>query len=125
MNERYQGLVRLVQEQAGENFRSAFRYDEDDWTALYVREDLATPDLQQAVPALARRARDAEPLIRERDYQGLGPQQASISLHAKAVLIHFREGEDAGVIVTLDKDVARNLADFVARCEGILEPSAD
>jgi hypothetical protein len=125
VNERYQGLVRLVEEQAGENFRSAFRYDEDDWAALYVREDIATPDLQQVVPRLAQRARGDEPLVREQDYEGLGPQRASISLHAKAVLVHFREAEDAGVVVTLDKDVARNLADFVARCEGILEASAD
>lgn len=125
MNEQYQRLVRLVKEQASGNFRSAFHYDQDDWTALYVREDLATPDLQQVVPALAQRAREAEPLVRERDYQGLGPQRASISLHSEAVLVHFREGEDAGVVVTLDTDVARNLADFVARCEAILEASAD
>jgi len=125
VNDRYQGFVRLVEEQAGENFRSAFRYDEDDWSALYVRDDLATADLQQVVPGLARRAREAEPLVREQDYEGLGPQRASISLHSEAVLIHFREGEAGGVIVTLDKDVARNLADFVARCEDILEASAD
>jgi hypothetical protein len=125
VNDRYQGLVRLVEKQAGENFRSAIRYDEDGWTALYIRKDLATADLQRVVPGLTQRARDAEPLIREQDYDGLGAQRASISLHAKAVLIHYREGEDAGVVVTLDKDVARNLADFVARCEGILEASAD
>ena len=125
MNDRYQGLVRLVEEQAGENFRSAFRYDEDDWAALFVRSDLATADLQQVIPGLAQRAREDEPLVREQDYEGLGPQRASISLHSEAVLIHFREGESTGVVVTLDKDVARNLADFVARCEDILEAAAD
>ncbi|WP_435115854.1 hypothetical protein [Halolamina sp. C58] len=125
MNERYQRLVRLVEEEASDNFRSAFHYDEDGWSALYVREDLATPDLQRVVPALAQRAREEEPLVREQDYEGLGPQRASISLHAEAVLIHFREGESAGVAVTLDKDVARNLADFVARCEGILAATDD
>lgn len=92
MNERHQRLVRLVDEQVGENFRSAFHYDEDDWTALYVRKDLVTPDLQNIVPALVQRAREYKPLVRERDYTGLGTQRASVSIHSEAVLVHLREG---------------------------------
>lgn len=121
MNERYQRLVRLVDEQAGENFRSAFHYDEDSWDALYVREDLVTSDLQDIVPALAQRAREHEPLVREQDYEGLGTQRASISLYSEAVLVHLREDGHSGIVVTLDKDVARNISDFVARCESVLQ----
>ncbi|NHX36513.1 MULTISPECIES: DUF7522 family protein [Halolamina] len=121
MNEHYQQLVQLVKEQAGRNLRSAFCYDADDWTALYVRTDLATDDLQSAVPSLAERARSQEPLVRNRDYPGLGEQRASVFLHENAVLVQFDEPEtESGIVLTLDSDVARNLSQFVAECETVL-----
>lgn len=51
MHDRYARLVRLISDYVDRNFRAAFQYDERDWTALYVRPDLATEDLQAAVPA--------------------------------------------------------------------------
>ncbi|GAB7093709.1 hypothetical protein JCM30237_08610 [Halolamina litorea] len=120
MHDRYARLVRLISDYVDRNFRAAFQYDERDWTALYVRPDLATEDLQAAVPALADRARSHEPLVREPDYPELGTQRASISLHAEAVLVHFNEGPQSGVVATLETDVARNLSQFVARCESVL-----
>lgn len=120
MGNRYKRLVGLIKEEAEGNFRSAFRYDETDWQALYVRSELATEDLQSVVPTLAERARSKEPMVREEDYPRLGSQRASISLHDEAVLVHVRDGPDSGVVVTLDTDVARNLSEFVARCENVL-----
>lgn len=120
MGDQYQQLVRLIEDQAGENFRAAFQYDVRDWTALYVRPDLATSDLESIVPSLVERAREHEPLVREQDYAGLGAQRASISLHDEAVLVQFYEGNRSGVVVTLDTDVARNLSEFVKQCETVL-----
>ena len=121
MTDRHRRLVELIREQVGEHFRSAFRYDADSWDALYVRSDLATADLESAVPGLADRARADEPLIREADYPALGSQRASISLHDEAVLIHFYEGASAGVVLTLDTVVAPSLSEFVASCERVLD----
>ena len=121
MNDRHQRLLQLIREQAGDNFRSAFRYNDEGWEALYVRSDLATSDLESIVPALARRVREREPLVREEDYARLGPQRASIELHADAALLHIREGERSGAVITLENDVARNLADFVSQCERVLQ----
>lgn len=120
MSDRHQQLVRLIRDQTGDSFRAAFAYDEEDWTALYVRSDLATADLQSVVPALADRARTRKPLVREADYAELGTHRASISLHDNAVLIQFHGEGASGVVVTLDTDVAQNLAEFVARCESVL-----
>jgi len=121
MSDRHRRLVELVRKQAGEHFRSAFRYDADSWDALYVRPDLATAGLEAIVPSLADRARAEEPLIRQSDYPGLGAQRASVSLHEEAVLIHFYEGSSSGVVLTLDTAVAPNLSEFVARCERVLD----
>lgn len=121
MSGQYQRLVELIETRAGENFRAAFQYDDEDWTALYLRSDLATDELRAVVPALADRARAHEPLIRERDYPEMGAHHASISLHDEAVLIQFHEGDRSGLVVTLDTAVARNLSEFVERCESILD----
>ena len=121
MHEQHQRLVRLINDQAGENFRGAFRYDENDWSVLYVRDDLATPDLQTVVPPLIQRAREHEPIVREADYDGLGVHRASVSVHAEAVLVHIREGTQSGTVVTLDTEVARNISEFVTQCEAILQ----
>jgi hypothetical protein len=120
MRDRHQQLVRLIRDETGESFRAAFAYDADDWTALYVRSDLATADLESVVPSLADRARSRGPLVREAEYDQLGTHRASISLHDDAVLVQFHGGGQSGVVVTLDTDVARNLAEFVARCESVL-----
>lgn len=121
MSGRHKQLVRLIRDETGESFRAAFAYDEENWTALYVRSDLATADLGSVVPSLAERARTREPLVREEDYGALGTHRASISLHDDAVLIQFHGEEGAsGVVVTLDTDVAQNLAEFVTRCESVL-----
>lgn len=120
MSSRHGRLVRLIEEQAEEHFRAAFRYDETDWQALYVRPELATGDLESVVPTLADRVRGEEPIVREEDYPMLGAQRASISLHDEAVLVHIREGPESGVVLTLDTEVAPDLSAFVARCERVL-----
>lgn len=122
MNASTQQLVRLVKAQAGESFRSAFCYDSDDWTALYVRSDIATDQLKAVVPTLAERARRHEPLVREQDYPGMGTHRASVAIHDEAVMIHFQVEEQSGIVVTLDTGVARNLSEFVAACERVLSP---
>jgi hypothetical protein len=120
MSGRHQQLVRLIRDETAESFRAAFAYDEENWTALYVRSDLATADLESVVPLLADRARTRKPLVREEDYDALGTHRASISLHDDAVLIQFHGEDQSGVVVTLDTDVAQNLAEFVNRCESVL-----
>ncbi len=121
VNDQYQQLVRLVKARAGRSFRTAFCYDADGWDALYVRTDLATDDLEAAVPALAERARSQEPLVRGRDYPPLGAQRASVFLHENAVLVQFSEPDsETGVVLTLDTEVAGNLSEFVKACETVL-----
>jgi hypothetical protein len=111
----YERLLAAVEKRAGESFRSAFSYTASDWTALHVRSDLATGDLKDAVPELAERARAAEPVVEPEIYDRLGSATTSVELYADAVLLHFRTGEQSGVVLTLDEDVAQSLSEFTER----------
>jgi len=111
----YEQLLATVEERAGESFRSAFSYTATDWTALHVRRDLATGNLKDAVPELAERARAVEPIVDQGVYDRLGSATTSVELYADAVLLHFRTGEQSGVVLTLDRDVAQNLSEFTER----------
>lgn len=120
MAEKYERLVRLVENRAGDAFRGAIRYHEGGHTVLYLRDDVATDALRDAVGGLVDRARAYEPLSRPESYPDLGATQATVELYGVAAIIHFREGPNAGVLVSLDRDVAQGLGAFVTRCTSVL-----
>lgn len=117
----YERLVGLVHDRAGETFRSAWRYDGDDWSALYVRDDIATRELRETIPGLLERARENEPIVDPSVYGRMGAVEAEVELHEDAVLVHFPETDSEGVVVTLDQEAAQDLAGFIERCNTLLE----
>ncbi|WP_135362825.1 hypothetical protein [Halosimplex halophilum] len=120
-NERYQPLLKLVHSRAGDAFRGAVRYDAEGWEALYLRDDVATGDLKQALGAITDRARADESIVPADQYDRLGGTQATVELHDHAAVLHFREGAEAGIIVSLDRDVAQGLGQFVNSCNAVLD----
>jgi|GEM_PF-893110 len=125
---RYQPLVQLVHNRAGDAFRGAIRYDADGWEALYLRDDVATEALKSALSAIADRARADESTVPEAQYDRLGENQATVELYDHAAVLHFRESADSGIVVSLDRDVAQGLGQFVNSCNAVLDgrrPGAD
>ncbi|GGN07265.1 hypothetical protein GCM10009021_02910 [Halarchaeum nitratireducens] len=104
-----------------------FYYDEDDWTTIYVRDDLATERLRDSVPNIVERTREARALVREDDYERLGETTATTEVHDSGVVLHFPREDRRGVIISLDREAARRLSAFVSQCATILQsppPSA-
>jgi len=120
-DERYQELLQLVRNRAGDAFRTAISYDADDSTVLYVRDDLATDALGDALPALLDRARRYEPVVHSDVYDGVGDTQATVELHEEAAVLIFPRPDESGVGVSLDRDVAKGLGQFVTSCNEVLE----
>ncbi|WP_123534547.1 hypothetical protein [Halosimplex salinum] len=118
---RYQPLLQLVHNRAGDSFRGSVRYDADEWSVLYLRDDVATERLRDSMPSIVERAREAEPIVPQSTYDTLGETQATVELHDHAALLHFRETPTSGVIVSLDRDVAQGLGQFVNGCNAVLE----
>jgi hypothetical protein len=118
--EQYQELLQLVRGRAGAALRAAVKYDQRDWTMLYVRDDVATQELRDALDTLLDRVRDSHPIVEPDVYGEVGETQATVELHERAALIHLRETSDQGVVVSLDRDIAQGLGQFVNRCNGVL-----
>ena len=119
--DRYQPLLQLVHSRAGDSFRGAVRYDADDWSVLYIRDELATDKLRNSMATIVERARNSEPVVPEDQYEQMGATQALVELHDSAVLLHFREGPSRGLIASLDRDVAQGLGQFINSCNSVLE----
>jgi hypothetical protein len=119
-DDQYQELLQLVRSRAGDAFRAAVAYDESGWSMLYVRDDVATADLRDALDPLAERTRNRRPVVTPEVYDEIGETQATVELHEKAALIHLRETDNTGVTVSLDRDIAQGLGQFVNRCNGVL-----
>ncbi|QLH83740.1 hypothetical protein [Halosimplex pelagicum] len=120
-DERYQPLLQLVHNRAGDAFRGAVRYDADSWDALYLRDDVATEELKNALPTITDRARANESIVPPEQYDRLGERQATVELHDRAAVLHFRESETGGIVVSLDRDVAQGLGQFVNSCNAVLD----
>lgn len=120
-DERYQPLLQLIHNRAGDAFRGAIRYDADGWDALYIRDDVATGDLKQALSAITDRARADQPIVPTDQYDRLGQHQATVELYDSAAVLHFRETSTSGIVVSLDRDVAQGLGQFVNSCAAVLE----
>ncbi|RXK48366.1 hypothetical protein [Halorientalis pallida] len=119
-NQQYQELLQLVRGRAGEAFRAALKYDDRDWTMLYVRDDVATEELRDVLNTLVGRARNSEPVATTDVYRGVGETQATVELHERAALLHLRQTNTRGVVVSLDRDIAQGLGHFVNRCNSVL-----
>ena len=118
--EDYQPLLRMIDQQAGMALRTAFLYDDGEWSTLYMRDDVATGELADHIEIFIQRANEQEPIIQAEQYDKLKQTQATIELHEEGVLIHFREGPSRGVLVSLEREAARNLAEFIDQCNKIL-----
>ncbi|MFB6308015.1 MAG: hypothetical protein ABEH35_01675 [Haloarculaceae archaeon] len=120
-DEAYRELLQLVDGRAGDAFRAMVTYDEDDWTVHYVRDELATDELQRVLSDLVDRARHDETIVPESVYGGMGDEQASVELHSEAVLLHITGNEGDSVLISLDREVAQGLGRFVTQCLSVVD----
>lgn len=118
--EQYRRLVARIGQQARDNLRAAIRYEPDDWDVLYLRDDLASEELRDALPLVFERLRGRSYINPEAEYDRLGEPLATAEVHAEAVLLHFQIGPERGIIVTLDRDATRRISTFVEACRNEL-----
>ncbi|MEE6209959.1 hypothetical protein U3A55_07320 [Salarchaeum sp. III] len=124
MSERYKRLLGMVRERAGDAFRGAVRYTSDDWTLLYLRDDLKTEEFRTFLDDLVENARAYAPISDDDRYGALGASQANVELYENAAVIHFYDPENGGVLVSLDRDVAQGLGEFVDECTAVIDGTA-
>lgn len=120
---RHAKLVQFVKHRAKDNLRAVIRYGADDYEVLYLRGNLRTSILEQALPVLHEKILKNRGLVTEDEYPRLGAIQATTEIHENGILLHLVEGEHAGTAVTLDREAGQNLTQFVEECTRILRAS--
>lgn len=124
VTDRHRSVHQYLRERAGDAYRSAFYYDEDGWETIHVREDIATVGLEQAIPEAVQRARETDAFLYGDEYPPLGEANATTEVHENGVIVHFPEGPDEGLLVSLDRDVAARLTTFIDQTVSILHPQS-
>ncbi|MCD2205072.1 DUF7522 family protein [Halobacterium sp. KA-6] len=114
----YQHLVEFVQQQGGEYFRTAVSFTADDWEIIYRRDDLPRERAEERSADIVDEARRRTPLRKQES--PFGAFHASIELYENGVFAVLRDGHSSGVVISLERAAARDLASFIHRCERIL-----
>lgn len=116
--ERYERLTKFVEQRAGDYFRTAISFTEDDWELLYRRSDLPRERVEKRGDEIVDRVRRQEP-AREPDGP-FGEFAAAIQLYENGVFAIIREGASEGVLISLESEAARSLASFIHECRRVL-----
>jgi len=119
-NPRHQELHEFVQERARDAYRAGFHYEGEKWEALYVRSDLATEELRENIPDVREELIERGVLLPEEKYPPIGETHATTEVHEDAVIMHFPEGPSKGTVISLDREVAQKITEFVLQCQNIL-----
>ncbi|MFB6172483.1 MAG: hypothetical protein ABEJ23_08100 [Haloarculaceae archaeon] len=118
MGGRYGRLTRYCREQVGESLLSVFSYTEGAAELHYVHEDLKAEfrggglsRYQEAVWAIHTSVLQEAPKV-----EVFGNYRATVHAFERAFSVQFRV-DDAFVVVALDREVGRNLHQFLLECE--------
>lgn len=117
-NQPYESLVEFVERQAGDYFRTAVSFTEDDWEIIFRRTDLPRQRAEERAEAVVEGAR-RQPPLRQPD-SPFGEFDAAIELYEGGVFAIISESPTKGVLLSLERGAARDLASFIHKCEKIL-----
>ncbi|MFB6077386.1 MAG: hypothetical protein ABEJ80_00230 [Halarchaeum sp.] len=122
---RHRELHSFLRERAGDAYRSAFRYDDDGWEAIYVRDDVRTRALERGASRAYEQIQQRQSLFPDDSLPMLGATQATTEVHENAIVMHFPESETSGTVVSLDRSAAQQLTGFVLACQERLRTPDD
>jgi len=109
-------LIDYLERKAGEYHRGTVRYDGNDTDVLHLREDVKETRLTSQIDRMLRRIRPESSPNEERAFP-FGDLNATVRLFQEAIIIHFPQGNDRGIIVSLEPETARDLNTFIGECE--------
>lgn len=119
MEESYERLAAYCREQTDGSLQSVFTYTEDSAEPYYVREDMQEAfrsggfqQFQEAAWAIHTTVLEHAPKV-----DVLGEYRATVHTFDTAFAIQFRITDDEGLVVTFDRDIGRNLHQFLLECE--------
>lgn len=116
-------LVAFLESEVGEGLRAVISYTPDDADVRYLREDLREQvNLDDFEPSIAQARELHTQLNTVGLLQGdtLGSPVGNVSIFEQTIVMILTADETNGVIVTLERNIGRQVADFVERCTSVM-----
>lgn len=116
-------LVAFLEEEVGDGLRAVVVYTPEAAEVLELRADLQGEVNLEAFETTVDQARTvAEVLYYVGELQGetLGQPVANAAVFEHTIVFQLPLERGHGVLVTLERDVGRDLSSFVDRCRGVL-----
>lgn len=113
-------LIDFLEDRAGSMHRGTARYDGDSTDVLYLRDDLREKRIRSEIDRMLNRVR-SEATSKEEHSFPFGDLYATVRVFAEATVLHFPQGRDRGIVVSLELDSGQDLNTFVGRCLSQIE----
>lgn len=108
MDEEIRSLVDALRARTDRSLRTAIRYSGDDWTLLYVREDLterySEPELEERIESLVVKGLGDPP--REESLYDFGRLDAVFRWYDAVLVATFPVREWSGLVFTFDREAS-------------------
>jgi len=100
----------------------AFTYTEEGGEILYVRDDVREAHEQSGFETLRAAAWNVhESVLKEAPHiKTLGDYHVTVHTFDQAFVMQFRENPNEGIAVSFDREIGRNLHEFLLECEEYL-----
>lgn len=115
-------LTKFCKDRGGGTLRIAFTYTEDGGEVLYAREDIEEIHRHDGFEPLRRAAWNVhETVLAETPHiETMGDYRVTVHTFDDAFVMQFRESPEEGVAVSFDREIGRNLHEFLLECEEYL-----
>lgn len=119
-DEPHRELITYLRSQAGDYLRGVATYNAEEYSVLYLRDDLRTQHFETDLDKIHDRLR-YESRAREQRAFPFGPLDGTVRLFEEAMVLHYPHTQERGTVITLDPEVGRDLAAFMRECEKRIE----
>jgi|GEM_PF-5853019 len=115
-------LTKFCEEQADGSLRLVFTYTEESGEILYAREDVREAHRESGFGPLHGAAWEIHNtvLANAPHIETMGDYRATVHTFDEAFVVQFRESPERGVAISFDRDIGRNLHEFLLECEKYL-----
>lgn len=112
-------LTEYCKERGGGTLRVVFTYTDDSGEILYARGDIGEKHRESGFEPLRRAAWAVhETVLAEAPrIETMGDYRVTVHTFDEAFVMQFRESPDEGVAVSFDREIGRDLHEFLLECE--------
>ncbi|WP_132060262.1 DUF7522 family protein [Halorussus amylolyticus] len=114
-NQISKSLASYLYNRVGELLRGVIHYEHDEFKLVYLRDDIREQRYREDVTQMLGRIKQEGTTEEEQSFP-FGELHATIRAFDETIFMHFPIGEQIGVVVALEPDVAQNLNSFIDDC---------